>query len=160
MGIKGQTSMIAIVLIIIIFMAIGIFLLISSIKPEYDEYYNLYAHNLLLSVLRSNTGYGGYCDTISSTLACAYMTSYRRCGDTDCRNLSATIVPALVEKVIKDNLDYCIIVEPENRTIGGERVTYGEMCDTVIAKTQKWTANEKILQEGANLNIMMVIAEG
>ena len=158
---KGQTSMILIVLIVMIFMAIGIFLLISSIKPEYDEYYNLYAHNLLLSVLRRSTGYGGYCDTISSTIACAYMTSYRQCGGTNCRNLSAIIVPELVSEVIKPTFDYCMIVEPENWTVvGGDRIIYGPRCDVVMAKPQKWTANEKILQEGANLNIRMVIAEG
>ncbi len=157
---SGQTSMILIVLIIIIFMGVGIFLLISSIKPEYEEYNNLYAHNLLLSVLRRNTGYGGYCDTVSSTVACAYMTSYRNCGGTNCRNLSSEIVPDLVKKVIKPTFDYCMIIEPDNWTVvGGDRIVYGDRCDLVIAKTPRWTANEKILQEEANLNIQMVIAE-
>ena len=157
---SGQTSMILIVLIIIIFMAIGIFLLISSIRPEYDEYNNLYAHNLLLSVLRHHTGYGGYCDTVSSTISCAYMTSYRNCRNTNCRNLSREIVPELVESVIKPTFDYCLIIEPQNWTVvGGDRIVYGPRCDVVTKKQERWTANEKILQEDANLNIKMIIAE-
>ncbi|MCK4531680.1 MAG: hypothetical protein KAT94_02335 [Candidatus Aenigmarchaeota archaeon] len=158
---SGQTSMILIVLAVIIFMAIGAFLLISSIKPKYEEYHNLYAHNLLLCVLRRNTGYGGYCDTISSTIACAYMTSYRGCGATNCRDLSNEIVPNLIERVIKPTFDYCMIIEPEiNVTVGEtDRIRYGPRCDVVMSKSERWTANEKILQHEANLNIQMVIAE-
>jgi hypothetical protein len=155
---SGQTSMMLIVLAIIIFMVLGIFLLVSSLKPVNNEYYNLYAHNLLLSVLRRNTEYGGYCDTISSTISCAYMTSYRSCGGVECRELSVQIVPGLVEQLIKPTFDYCMIVEPENLT-GGEQLVYGPRCNAVMAKRQIWTANEKILQYGANLNIKMVITE-
>jgi len=150
--------MILIVLVIVIFMGIGIFLLISSIKPVHDDYYNLYAHNLLLSVLRRNTGYGGYCDTISSTISCAYMTSYRNCGGVECRNLSFEMVPRLIESVIKPTFDYCMTVEPENGTYG-DQLVYGPRCDVVMAKKTMWTANEKILQYGANLNIKMMITE-
>jgi len=150
--------MMLIVIAIIIFMAIGVFLLISSIKPVNNDYYNLYAHNLLLSVLRRNTGYGGYCDTISSTISCAYMTSYRNCGGVECRNLSYEMVPQLMESVIKPNLDYCMTVEPENTT-SGEKLNYGPRCDVVNSKATKWTANEKILQYDANLNIRMTISE-
>jgi len=157
---KGQTSMILIVLMIIIFMGIGIFLLISYLKPVHEEYYNLYAHNLLLSVLRRDTGYGGYCDTVSSTIACAYMTSYRNCGGVTCRNLSAEIVPDLVKRTIKPTFDYCMTIEPENWTVmGGDRIVYGPRCDVVLKAGDRWTANEKILQEGANLNIQMMITE-
>jgi hypothetical protein len=157
---SGQTSMVLIVLIIIIFIGVGIFLLISSIKPEYDEYHNLYAHNILLSVLRKSTGYGGECDTISSTIACASQTYYRKCGNVNCLNLSSEIVPNLVDVVIKPTFDYCLIIEPENWTVvGGDRIEYGDRCDVVTASREKWTANEKILRYGGNINIKMVIAE-
>jgi hypothetical protein len=150
--------MMLIVLAIIIFMVLGVFLLVSSLKPVNNEYYNLYAHNLLLSVLRRNTGYGGYCDTVSSTISCAYMTSYRNCGDEECRTLSSVLVPELVGNIIKPTLAYCLIVEPENLT-GGEQLIYGPDCAAVTSKGERWTANEKILQYGANLNIKMVIIE-
>ncbi len=156
---KGQTSMILIVLVIVIFMGLGIFLVISSLKPVQNEYYNLYAHNLLISVLRRNTGYGGYCDTISSTMSCAYMTPYRNCGGVECRNLSFELVPQLVGSVIKPSLDYCIIVEPENESGYIESLAYGPRCDVVTHKTGAWTANEKILQYEANLNIKMIVTE-
>lgn len=157
-GMAGQTSMLLIVLVIVIFMVIGVFLLISSIKPVNNEYYNLYAHNLILSVLRRNTGYGGYCDTISSTISCAYMTPYRNCGGFECRNLSSQIVPELMERLIKPTMDYCMIIEPENGTYG-DQLMYGPRCDAIANKKSVWTANEKILQYGANLNIRVIIAE-
>ena len=157
-GKKGQTSMMLIVLAIIIFIILGVFLLISSLRPVNSEYYNLYAHNLLLSALRRNTGYGGYCETVSSTISCAYMTSYRNCGGVECRALSEEIVPQLIESLISPNLDYCLIVEPENMT-SGEQILYGPKCSEVTAKKQMWTANEKILQYGANLNMKMIITE-
>lgn len=155
---SGQTSMMLIVLAVIIFMVLGIFMLISSLKQVSNEYYNLYAHNILLSVLRRNTGYGGYCDTVSSTISCAYMTSYRNCGGQECRSLSEQMVPELIGAVIKPTFDYCLIVEPENMT-SGEQLSYGPDCRAVMAKRDRWTANEKILQYGANLNIKMVITE-
>jgi hypothetical protein len=155
---KGQTSIMLIVLVVVIFFVIGIFLLVSSIKPVNNEYYNLYAHNLLLSVLRSNTGYGGYCDTYSATISCAYMTAYRKCGGVECSNLSGEIVPQLIERLIKPSMDYCMVIEPENGTFGSQ-IVYGPRCDVVMGKKSVWTANEKILQYGANLNIRMMIAE-
>ncbi|MCK5023448.1 MAG: hypothetical protein KAS04_04720 [Candidatus Aenigmarchaeota archaeon] len=157
---KGQTSMILIVLMIVIFMAIGIFIVISSLKTEYEDYNNLYAHNILLSTLRRTTGHGGYCDTISSTISCAYMTSYRNCGGVTCRNLSMEIVPKLIDTIIKEDFEYCMIIEPDNWTVmGGDRIVFGPRCDTVLRKSQRWTANERILQEGANLNIQMIITK-
>lgn len=162
-GKKGQTSMILIVLIIIIFMAVGIFLVISSIKPQHNDYYNLYAHNLLLSVLRKNTGLGGQCDTYGSTIACASTTDYKECGGTTCRNLSHHIVPSLIDTIIdtKPSLEYCLVVEPENWTVtGGDRLVYPSeaKCDIVQSRDQRWTANEKILQRGANIDIKMIIS--
>jgi len=157
--ISGQTSMILIVLVIVIFIALSIFLLISSIKPTHDDYYNLYAHNLLLSVLRWDTGLGGDCDTISSTISCAYMTPYTRCGLSDCRTLAEEVVPQVVGSIVKTNFDYCIIVEPENKTSYEETMIYGPRCDVVQAKSTRWTANEKILQYEANIDIKMIIAE-
>ena len=157
---SGQTSMILIVLAVIIFMAIGIFLLISSIKPKYEEYHNLYAHNLLLSVLRRNTGYGEDCDTISSTITCAHATYDRSCEGVNCRNLSYQIVPELIERVIKPTFDYCMIVEPENwEVVGGDRIVYGPRCDVVMSKSERWTANEKVIREEGNFDIQMIIAE-
>jgi hypothetical protein len=157
---KGQTSVILIVLLIVIFVVVGIFLLITSLKPEHEEYNNLYAHNLLLSVLRKNTGYGGYCDTYAATITCASTTDYRDCGGMTCKNLSAQIVPEIVNEIIKPTFDYCMIVEPENWTvIGGERILYGPNCPSVTLRAEKWTANERILQHDANLNIQMIITE-
>lgn len=155
---KAQTSMILIVLMLVIFMAIGIFVLLSSIKTEYEDYYNLYAHNLLLSVLRKNTGERGNCDTYGAAITCASTTDFRSCGGTNCRNFSATIVPELINTIIKEDLDYCIIVEPENVTFaGGERLFYGPNCDVVMKKSERWTANEKVLQDEFNIDIQMVI---
>jgi hypothetical protein len=159
-GKKAQTSMVLIVLMIVIFMAIGIFILLSSLKTEYEDYYNLYAHNLLLSVLRRSTGERGDCDTYGAAITCASTTDFRSCGGTNCRNFSATIVPELINRIIKEDLDYCMIAEPENVTFaGGERLLYGPRCDVVLGKSERWTANEKVLQDEFNIDIQMIITK-
>lgn len=157
---KAQTSMMLIVVAIVIFMGIGIFMLISSVKPQYDEYNNLYVHNLLLSVLRRNTGYTGECETVSSVLTCAVTIQSTQCNGIPCNEVADQIVPDLVGSVIKPTFDYCLVIEQENwEVVGGERITYGPRCDVVMSKNRRWTANEKVLQYGSNIDIQMIIAE-
>ncbi|MCD6590854.1 MAG: hypothetical protein J7K72_02685 [Candidatus Aenigmarchaeota archaeon] len=154
---SGQTSMLVMVLAIIVIMALGVFLITSSIKPQSDEYNNLYVHNLLLSVLRANTGYRQPCDTIASAISCASLTPDRSCEGMSCYQFSARNIPAVIREVIKPSFDYYMIVQPENwEIVGGERITYGN--PDVAKKRSRWTANEKILQYESNLQIQLIIA--
>jgi hypothetical protein len=155
---KAQTSLILIVLVIIIMMGLGVFFIISSIQTRPTEYNNLYTHNLLISILRKNTGYKTPCYTFSETLACAMLTSYKRCGTMTCREVLDNLLPGLIEDVLKPNLGYYMVIQPENYEIaGGDRITYGN--PNVEGNPNKWVANERILQYESNIRVELILSE-
>jgi len=156
-GRKGQMSMLVLVLGVLFFMMLAIFLFANSIKPKDVEYSNLYVHNLLLSSLRSTTGYNNPCLTVSDTLSCAYLTPERYCSEYQCSELASNVTRNAIEKVIKPTFDYFLVVEPENWGItGGERIEVGNPA--VEHARPKYTANEKILIYGSNLRIVLMMA--
>lgn len=164
--IKGQTSLVLIVLVIIIFVAVGMYLLISAFTVEGTEYYNLYAHNLLVSVMRAKTGYNNPCETVSDTLYCALTRLGKQCKLTreesvrkDCREVADEVTPELIRKVLttKPNLDYYMIIQPEDpEHLGGETITYGN--PGVKNRRNKWTANERVLRYQTNLQVKLILA--
>jgi hypothetical protein len=157
---KGQTSMILIVFVIIIMMALGVFLLISSIESPPSEYENLYVHNLLLSVLRKDTGYRSPCSTISETIASVVLTPGRNCGGKSNSEVLDEILPVAIESILagKPKYDYYISIRPESyEQFGGTSKSYGN--PSLEQRERKWVANEKILQYDSNIRIMLILAE-
>jgi hypothetical protein len=78
---KAQTSMVLLVLLIIIFAAIGTFLLSLSRTVSQEEYMDLYVNNLMLSLMKTDTGYSdANCKLLSDTVACAFILPDWRCG--------------------------------------------------------------------------------
>ncbi|NIO21390.1 MAG: hypothetical protein GTN76_11795 [Candidatus Aenigmarchaeota archaeon] len=163
---RGQTSLVLIVLMIIVFVAVGLFLLISAFTVEETEYYNLYAHNLLVSVMRAKTGYKSPCETVSDTLYCTLTRLGKKCKLTkdesikkDCREVADEITPILIRKVLttKPSLDYYMIIQPEDpEHLGGETINYGN--PDVKNRPRKWTANERVLRYQTNLQIQLILA--
>ena len=156
--VKAQVSLVVIVLIIVIFMIIGIFMIASTkSKPEnIDEYYNLYAHNLLLSILRSDTGYGGTCKTFSDVAECALVRN-GMCGNRACIDIVKYDMKDDIERILKPKLDFLIIIEPENwENIGGNRIMIGN--NNLIKRNRRWSANEKIIMSGENINVRLILA--
>ncbi len=155
---KGQTTLMLIVIVIMLFMVLGVFMLSSSIsKYSNDEYNNLYVHNLLLSILRKETDYGGSCRTILDALICT-LTTNGKCGTKTCREVSDEVVPVLINSILKENFDYMLSVEPESYEVfGGERLVYGN--PSLEYTSPRWTSNEKILRYEENMNIKMIITE-
>ncbi|NOX71374.1 MAG: hypothetical protein GXO64_01615 [Candidatus Micrarchaeota archaeon] len=155
---KGQMSMLVLVLGIMFFIMLGVFLFTSNIKPKNTDYANLYVHNLLLTSLRSYTGYSHPCMSVSDTLSCAYLTPNRFCSSDECFQLAPSVAEETIRRVLKQNYDFLLIVEPENwDTVGGERIVIGNPAIENIRP--KYTANEKILAYGSNLRIVLMIAE-
>ena len=159
--VSGQTSMIMMVIVIIIFMGLGVFLVSTFIQSEPSDYENLYTHNLLISVLRKNTGYKTPCDTVSSVISCAHLTG-RECTSQlnvrkSCREVADEIVPGLIETTIKPSYDYFMVIQPENYDVaGGTRITYGN--PSVDDRVPHYTANEKVLQYDFDLRIELILA--
>ncbi|NIO22563.1 MAG: hypothetical protein GTN38_00865 [Candidatus Aenigmarchaeota archaeon] len=162
---KAQASLVMIVLIIIIFIGVGLFLLISSLTTEGTEYYNLYTHDLLVSVMRVKTGYKNPCETVSDTLYCAMTRVERQCKYSmdetikkDCREVADEVTPEVIRKVLttKPSLDYYMIIQPEDpEHLGGEIITYGN--PDVQNRGKTWTANERVLRYQTNLQIQLIL---
>lgn len=155
---KGQMSMLVFVLGVVFFIMMGIFLFTSSINPPNTEYVNLYVHNLLLSTLRSGTGYPHPCLSVSDTLSCAYLTPNRLCGNSACSEIAVDVTKKPLENIIKSNYGYYLIVEPDNwDMVGGSRITVGQ--ESVEDKHPHYVANEKVLAYGSNLRIKLILAK-
>ena len=155
---KGQTTLVVMVLAIIIFIILGLFFLTSSMsRPKnVSEYYNMYAHNLLLSITRADTGYGGICKSFADVGVCA-ITRNGMCGSVSCRDILSNDLKVKIDSIIKPDIDYVLIIEPENwELIGGERIVIGNQ--EIMNYDEKWAANEKILRKGENINIRLFIA--
>jgi len=164
--IRGQASLIMIVLIIIIFIIIGLFLLVSSFTTEETEYYNIYAHDLLVSVMRTKTGYQNPCETVSDTIYCSMTRVDRQCRYSEdesirksCRAVADEVAPGLISKVLatKPNLDYYMTIQAEDpEHLGGETISYGN--PDVAGRGKTWTANERVLRYQTNLQIQLILA--
>ncbi len=150
--------MLAIVLIMIIFIILGLFLFVSSLGgPPELEYNNLYAHNLLISTLRTTTGYPSPCKTISDTLVCAYSTPEVICGTRKCgRNdlddgLATYLTNKTISEVLKPNLKYYLIAKPE---IGGGLSVF--IGDSSTKDTNPhWTANERVITHDLRIELIL-----
>ena len=156
-GMKAQTSMILIVLVIIIFGGLAVFLLTFAQTFSQPEYVNLYAHNLLLSVMRTDTGYtDSRCKLVSDTLSCAFFESDWRCGGSGpaCLSLINETVQKYVGEfeLIQKSYRYLFIAKPEYLS-GGEvlnpltdeplRIKVGDLS-LEGERTGKIVANEQV----------------
>jgi len=168
---SGQTTMIFILLIIVIFAGMGIFLLSLAKTVSQSEYMNIYAHNLLSSIMKTDTGFTSpTCKTVSDLLGCSFLSPTYVCdGDQDCFTLANQKVNNYISRfaLIKEGFRYLLTVEPEGFVSlpqGGQPYTV-EIGDSSLKeeKTEKITANQKIQKIlGGNpyiLNIRFTIAK-
>jgi hypothetical protein len=167
---KGQTTMVFMILIIIIFVGMGVFLLSLAKNVSQSEYINLYTHNLLSSILKTETGFSmPPCRTVSDLLACSFLSPSYMCGSEDCFTLANSTVNEYVSQFgfIKEGFNYLFIVKPSGFTASLEEdvrphtVKIGELS-LERKKTEKFTANERIqMVLGENpyfLDIRLIIA--
>jgi hypothetical protein len=83
---KAQTSMILLVIVLAIFIGMVLFLLNLANTVKSEEFTSLYANNLLLSVMRTDTGYTDTrCKLVSDLVFCSYFTPDWICGDSGFR---------------------------------------------------------------------------
>lgn len=154
---KGQMSMLVFVLGVVFFIMLGIFLFTSGIKSSDTDYTNMYVHNLLLSAMRTSTGYPNPCISVSDTLSCAYLTPDRICGSMKCSEIVEEVTKKAIESSLKQNYDYYLVVEPENWDIvGGSVISMGN--EEAAKKRPRFVANEKVLAFGSNLRIKLTIS--
>lgn len=169
---KAQTTMILIVLVMLIFAGTAIFLLTFAKNISQSDYMNLYAHNLLLVLMRSDTGYSDpQCKLVSDALSCAFFSPEYRCGQggKDCMTLANQTADDYINRfsMIKKSYSYLLIVEPLGFTVlgqGGEpfKITIGDQ-GVAAGRQTRYAANEQIRKAASSgvfsLNARLVIME-
>jgi len=165
---KAQTNMILIIIVIIIFGGVVIFLLGFAKTISQAEYMNIYTHNLLLSVMRTDTGYtDANCKLVSDAISCAFFVK-TQCGGTgpSCISLANETVTDYMSRfeLIKKGFRYLLKVTPEGFTPRSEpyEIEIGDKgLDT--EKTEKFVANERIQKTmdigQLNLKVQLIIAK-
>ncbi len=162
---KGQTTLVMIVIIIIIFAGIIMFLLNLAGTVSQKEYMNMYSHNMLLSILRTDTGYlDSKCQTMSDTLACAFLEPSWVCEGSGmrCKDLAEGLLASYTGKLeaTKKNYLYLFTVEPTGGLVVRDPETGEQMVIQVgnmdpSAKGDIITANERIVKGGNILKVQL-----
>lgn len=169
---KAQTNMILIIIVIVIFGGLIVFLLGFAKTISQTEYMNLYTHNLLLSIMRIDTGYtDANCKLVSDTISCAFFAPNWRCGGDgpSCLSMANATVNSYISQfeLIKKGFRYLLKVKPEGfvvRSPTGEpfEIEIGDMgLDT--EKIEKFAASERIQKTTTtgqyNLRVQLFIAK-
>lgn len=167
----GQTTIIVIVLMIIIFGGMAIFLLSLAKTVSQSEYINMYTNNLLSSVLKTDTGYTSpSCRTVSDLLSCSFLSPNHVCDNgQDCFSLANQKVEFYMTKFgdIKQNFRYLLIVEPEGFvSLQDGNTPYTVEIGNISLKdekTEKIIANQRIQKMlGGNpymINIRLIVSK-
>jgi hypothetical protein len=152
-GLSGQTTMIAIVLIILVFGVVVLFLSSFVGFQSQEDYLNLYTGNALISILRTDTGYTNHpesCGRIIDVLFCSEYTPSFRCGGTECKSLAGVLVDTHMDKILKPQLDY-LLKYGQEKTIGNQAL---ELEET------RWLAHEDLRRGTQRLYVTLIMAAG
>jgi len=107
--VRGQSSMLLILIVIMMFIGMAVFLLGIASTVSSNDFTALYVNNLLLSVMRTDTGYtDSKCKLVSDLVFCAYFTPEWECGP---------------------GVPNCL--ELANRTIAGYMTTFGNQTKSM-----------------------------
>lgn len=166
---KAQTSLIMILMVIIIFVGSAVFLISFAGDISQTEYINLYAHNLLASVLKTDTGLTDpQCRTMADVLTCSFVSPSHICGAKDCYTLADERLNDTMNEfsLIKRSFRYLFVVEPQGFVAlsqGQQRIVELGDASLLNAKTDTFVANQRAQQilggQAYILNFRLVIAK-
>ncbi len=146
--------MIAIVIAILMIIIIMIFLLSSNLGSQASqslksEYRNLYAHNLLLSLLRTETE----CGDFSEILKGAYFGG----GKCDSMTFLAERMPGRIENInnATGHTDYAWFLEASPNNFQGTLLAFGDPA--VKESMGSWDARTMITWEGYQLEVKIYV---
>ncbi len=166
---KAQASIIMIVLVLIIFAGLALFLLSFAKTMSQEDYMSTYVNSLLLSIMRTDTGYlDSDCRLVSDAISCSFFSTGLVCRDSEitCDSLAYRKVEEYINRTIKKGFRYFFSVTPEGfvaRSSSGEPIKF-EIGDSKLKseKTEKWSANQRIMKATAtgqySLKVQLVIA--
>jgi len=176
---KAQTNALIIVFFIVIFLGAAMFLFVlggSADTAAQDEYMNMYANSLLVTLMKTDTGLegvsGSRCGTISD-MAFYSLFYASGCNCLDASGRTDTCRNWLDEKIsgyfsdfsydpdkpsfYRQGFDYCLVLD-----WGGNEISFGEASLIEGAsKRQKWAAELTMFKAGnKKLETNLVIAKG
>ena len=112
---KAQTSMVLIVILLIVFAAAALILFNIVTNVSQEDYMDTYVNNLLLSIMKTDTGYtDSNCKLMSDTTACAFVLPDWRCGDSgmSCLEMADSRIGDYMDEfgMISENYRYLLMV--------------------------------------------------
>lgn len=141
--------MILIVLVIFIIIGIATFLFSLSRSVDQSQYLNIYAHNMLLTMVRSDTGYDdSNCRLISDAVSCTFFNPHRTCGATTetCEDVAFDRINRSVHSfdLISKNMRYLLVIKPSGFvSLDRDNITVGDV-NLLTDRVTKYTAIERI----------------
>jgi hypothetical protein len=151
---KGQSSMIAIVLAILMLVFIMIFLLAAGLGSQTSqslrsEYRNLHAHNMLLSLLRTDTECGTYSDVLKG--------AYFGGGKCDSMQFMTDRLPGRIMAMLNGtgHTDYDWFLEASPKNFQGSVLSFGN--PVVKESMDKWDARTFLTWEGYQLEVIIYV---
>jgi hypothetical protein len=138
---KGQSSIVMMVLVLMVFGGLAVFLLSMVQTVSQEDYMNIYAHNMLISVMRTDTGKGADCALVSDTLSCASYGMICDSGE-DCSTVARSKISEFMTYMneAKTTYDWYIGVYDKNDFL---LLELGN-TELVAKKTKKWSASETV----------------
>ena len=116
---KAQTTVVVLLLALVVFGGLFAFLLSIARTVVQTDYMNLYTSNLLISVLRKDTGYSGKdCETVSDLVLCKFGISRDPyCEEYSCAYLAENILNETMEQFgsVKKGYDYFLTAKQEGK---------------------------------------------
>lgn len=163
---KAQTTMVLMFLVLIIFGMLFIFLLSFSELGQ-EDYVEQYVGDLLLSVIRTDTGYTDeYCALIQDAMASAFTRSTYKCGmgTETCKEVAASRVRYYLDRfdMLKENFEYFLKVEPQGTTVFRDDENIPIVFEIgnyeVVQADEKFTAKQVIIQGFDIFEVTLYIA--
>ena len=165
---KAQTNMIMLVILLLVFIGIVLILFSLSRTVSQEDYMNLYTHNLMLSLMRTDTGYSGSdCKLISDAVFCAFNRVNYTCGSrgVTCHEVANQSLARYMDAFgeISKNYRYLLVVTPVFCSLGDEGCRHLDFGDSEVADLErKWVANSAIQKSMAgkphNIKIRLYVA--
>ncbi len=149
---KGQTSIVAIVIAVVIVMFIMIFMFTTTVTQQLSddldaEYRNLYVTNLLLSLLNTETDCGTFADMIKT-----YYFGERLCTDEEFNEMLNFHIFEVLNATGNTNYEWLLETEPET---GTGVLQWGN--PDVTASHGYWDARTVLSSQGFRIQVKLYI---
>lgn len=171
---KAQSSMLLIVIVIMIFVAMVVFLLGIASTISNNDFTALYVNNLLLSVMRTDTGYtDSKCKLVSDLVFCAYFTPEWQCGPgvPNCLELANRTIAGYMDMFGNQtkSMKYLFTVSPAfiARDVSGEPITLDlgdrslktSKTDTLKLYSQPLVVSKTVGSNQYTLKIQLIVSK-